>query len=207
MEIRFAKPEDTLAILKLLEQIGKVHYDLRPDIFQSHAQKYGASQVLDRLANPETPTFVAVEGEKVLGYSFCEMKVFHQHPVMKDRKEMFLEDLCVDESARGQGIGKALYEALEKILALQNILNLNACIGYPELEDEHLTKNSVQFHERMGYRFVGEFYKCGYKFGRWYNMVWMEKHIGEHPDVPLSVKRFDEIRKTFAENMQFYEKR
>ena len=45
----------------------------------------------------------------MLGYSFCEMKVFHQHPVMKDRKEMFLEDLCVDESARGQGVATALY--------------------------------------------------------------------------------------------------
>lgn len=107
--------------------------------------------------------------------------------------------MYVHKEQKKTGIGKELYEALEKCLAMQNILNLNACIAYTEKKDPYLTKNSVQFHEHLGYRFVGEFYKCGYKFGRWYNMVWMEKHIGEHPDVPLSVKRFDEIRKTFAE--------
>ena len=109
MEIRFAKPEDALQILGLLEQIGQVHYHIRPDIFQASAQKYGASQVLARMTNPETPTFVAVEDGKVLGYSFCEIKRFCGHPVMADRKEMFLEDLCVDESARGKGVGRALH--------------------------------------------------------------------------------------------------
>ena len=60
------------------------------------------------------------------------------------------------------------------------ILNLYACIGYPIAEDEYLNKNSVEFHTRLGYTKVGEFYKCGYKFGRWYNMIWMEKIIGKH---------------------------
>jgi ribosomal protein S18 acetylase RimI-like enzyme len=143
MKIRFAKPEDTLAILKLLEQIGKVHYDLRPDIFQSHAQKYGASQVLDRLANPETPTFVAVEGEKVLGYSFCEIKTFSQHPVMKDRKEMFLEDLCVDESVRGQGVGKALYEYVCKYAREEGCHNLTLHVWSDNA-------GAVAFYEKMG---------------------------------------------------------
>lgn len=100
----------------------------------------------------------------------------------------------VREDQKNSGVGKALYMALEQILAEQNILNLNACIGYPEVEDEYLTKNSVQFHEHMGYRFVGEFYKCGYKFGRWYNMVWMEKHIGEHLDDQPAIKKFDDVR-------------
>lgn len=105
----------------------------------------------------------------------------------------------VREDQKNSGVGKALYMALEQILAEQNILNLNACIGYPEVEDEYLTKNSVQFHEHMGYRFVGEFYKCGYKFGRWYNMVWMEKHIGEHLDDQPAIKKFDDVRIAVAE--------
>ncbi|MDO5291331.1 MAG: GNAT family N-acetyltransferase [bacterium] len=102
--------------------------------------------------------------------------------------------IYVRKDVKKSGLGKELYHALENALALQNILNLNACIGYPEVEDEYLTKNSVQFHEHLGYRFVGEFYQCGYKFKRWYNMVWMEKQLGEHKEVPLPVKRFDEIR-------------
>lgn len=96
------------------------------------------------------------------------------------------------------GVGRELYETLEKLLALQNIQNLNACIAYLDIEDQYLTHNSVRFHEHMGYRLVGEFYQCGYKGGRWYNMVWMEKHIGRHEDVPPAVRRFDEIRELAA---------
>ena len=84
---------------------------------------------------------------------------------------------------------------MERILKLQNILNLNACIAYPEVEDEYLTKNSVEFHQHLGYELIGEFHKCGYKFNRWYNMVWMEKHIGEHSEEPLPVIPFREMKK------------
>ena len=59
-------------------------------------------------------------------------------------------------------------------------MNLYACIGDPLTEDEYLTKNSEQFHRHLGYRKIGEFHKCSYKFNRWYNMIWMEKMIGEH---------------------------
>ncbi len=101
--------------------------------------------------------------------------------------------IYVSELQKGEGIGKALYKALEEQLSRQHILNLNACIAYPEPEDEHLTKDSVRFHTHLGYRMVGEFYQCGYKFDRWYNMVWMEKHIGAHPSNPAKVIWFSEL--------------
>ena len=88
--------------------------------------------------------------------------------------------IYVDRHARRQGYGRKLYEALEEELKAQGILNLYACIGDPVAEDEYLTKNSEQFHRHLGFSKVGEFHKCGYKFGRWYNMIWMEKMIGEH---------------------------
>ena len=78
------------------------------------------------------------------------------------------------------GLGKRLYEELTARLKEMGILNLYACIGYPQDEDEYLTKNSAEFHAHMGFQIVGEFHKCGYKFDRWYNMIWMEKIIGEH---------------------------
>lgn len=102
--------------------------------------------------------------------------------------------IYVSKTARKKGFGRELYTALENALALQNIINLNACIAYPIVEDEYLTQNSVQYHEHLGYRVVGEFHKCGYKFARWYNMVWMEKYISGHPEHPSQVLRFDEIR-------------
>ena len=83
-----------------------------------------------------------------------------------------------------------LYEAIEAISRQQNILNLNACIAYPRKEDEHLTKNSVEFHAHLGYKKVGIFHKCAYKFGTWYDMVWMEKIIGEHKADQPAVKAY-----------------
>lgn len=107
--------------------------------------------------------------------------------------------IYVERTARNKGIGRKLYAALEHALALQNIINLNACIGCPIIEDEYLTKDSVQFHEHLGYRLVGEFHKCGYKFGNWYNMVWMEKCISTHPEHPLPVLTFNQIRENLKQ--------
>ena len=76
---------------------------------------------------------------------------------------------------KGIGIGTALYDKLEKILKRQNILNMNACIACTEIEDEYLTNASIRYHEHLGYRMVGWFTNCGYKFHRWYNLAWMEK--------------------------------
>lgn len=88
--------------------------------------------------------------------------------------------IYLDHNERKNGMGRMLYVALEEKLKEMGILNMYACIGYPDEEDEYLTKNSALFHEHLGFAKVGEFHKCGYKFGRWYNMIWMEKIIGEH---------------------------
>ena len=86
----------------------------------------------------------------------------------------------IERGATKCGLGRALYETLEHDLRRMGILNLYVCIAYPETEDEYLTYNSADFHARLGYTKVGEFHKCGCKFGRWYNMIWMKKIIGEH---------------------------
>ena len=94
----------------------------------------------------------------------------------------------VRENLKKSGIGRALYTALEKELSAQGNLNLNACIAFPETEDEYLTTDSVKFHKKMGFETAGRFHKCGCKFGRWYDMVWMEKLIGEHVENPPAVR-------------------
>ena len=90
-------------------------------------------------------------------------------------------------NAQKQGMGRLLYEALENVLKKMGIVNLYACISYPEENDKYLTTNSADFHSHLGYIKAGEFHKCGYKFGKWYNMIWMEKIIGEHNDEQLPV--------------------
>lgn len=128
------------------------------------------------------PYLVAeVQGE-IVGYAYTGPFVGRAAYAWAAETTIYLK-----ENKKKMGIGRKLYTALEEISKAQNILNLNACIGYPETEDEYLTKNSMQFHQHLGFRLVGKFNQCGYKFGRWYSMVWMEKIIGSHtsPQPPV----------------------
>lgn len=102
--------------------------------------------------------------------------------------------IYLDCGARKCGLGRALYEAMEKALREMGILNLYACIGYPDRDDEYLTTNSADFHAHLGYKTVGEFHQCGYKFGRWYDMIWMEKIIGEHKEGQPEVVPYPELQ-------------
>lgn len=121
------------------------------------------------------PYLVLEENGVVRGYAYAG--VFKDREAYDRSCEM---TIYLEHGAEGRGYGRLLYEVLEKDLKDRGILNLYACIGDPVTEDEYLTKNSEQFHRHLGYRKVGEFHKCGYKFDRWYNMIWMEKMIGEH---------------------------
>ncbi len=94
--------------------------------------------------------------------------------------------IYIRRDAHRRGFGRALYAALEDKLASMGILNAYACIAFPEQEDEYLTCDSRRFHERMGYRLCGTFRRCASKFGRWYDMIWMEKFLGEHRLHPVS---------------------
>ena len=109
MEIRFAKNSDIPGLIGLLKQVGRVHHEIRPDIFRADAQKYDEAALAQLLQDPTRPIFVALE-EKILGYCFCILEETRDHPVLMDEKTLYIDDLCVDENCRGQHVGKALYE-------------------------------------------------------------------------------------------------
>ena len=96
-------------MLALLQQVGQVHHDIRPDLFRDGAQKYDAEALKAILADPDRPIFIAETDGKVAGYCFCIRKAIAENPVLTTRKELYIDDLCVEESLRGQGIAKALY--------------------------------------------------------------------------------------------------
>lgn len=131
------------------------------------------------------PYLVAERDGEITGYAYAG--IFNERPAADWAVETAV---YVERSRRRSGAGRALYNALEEMLLRQNILNVNACIACPEAEDEYLTYDSIRFHEHMGYRMAGRFHQCGYKFGRWYDLVWMEKHLGEHTAKPEMVKWF-----------------
>lgn len=128
------------------------------------------------------PYLVAeLDGEPV-GYAYAS--TFIPRPAYDWSVEV---TIYIKESCTGQGIGRKLYDTLESCLIEQNIYNVNACIAFTDHQDPYVTNRSMEFHEHMGYRLVGKFTNSGYKFGRWYDMIWMEKILNPHPASPEPV--------------------
>ncbi len=116
------------------------------------------------------PYLVIEEDHGIQGYAYAGP--FHSRAAYSHCCEL---SIYLDRGARGCGYGRKLYEALEEALRKSGFLNLYACIGDPIAEDETLTRNSEQFHQHLGFTKVGTFHRCGWKFDRWYNMIYMEK--------------------------------
>ena len=135
------------------------------------------SEMASRMENTlrRYPYLVVEEDGVIQGY--CYAGPFIRRAAYDHAAEL---SIYLDRSARRRGYGRALYEAMEDRLHSMGIINLYACIGDPIEEDQYLTRDSERFHRRMGFEKVGTFHRCGRKFGRWYNMIWMEKIIGEH---------------------------
>lgn len=108
------------------------------------------------------PYLVAEQQNKILGYAYAGP--FHERAAYDWAVET---SIYVDQTQRHTGIGRLLHDTLEHTLQAQGILNMNACIACTSKEDPHLDNNSIEFHTHMGYRLVGEFYQCGYKFHTW----------------------------------------
>lgn len=144
------------------------------------------------------PYLVAEQNGRIVGYAYAGP--LHERAAYDWAVET---SIYVRMDAKGQGIGKKLYDELENWLGRQHIVCVNACIAYPDQKpDKYLTKDSVAFHEHLGYRMVGEFHRCAYKFDRWYNMVWMEKSLCERPEHPEPVIWFSKLRKNAAKRQE-----
>ena len=171
MIVRKAVPEDAEKLLKIYSYyVEHTAITFEYDVPSSDDFRNRIETTLQNY-----PYLVLEENGKLLGYAYAGP--FKSRAAYARSCEV---TIYLYRDAKGHGHGRLLYEALEKELQNMGILNLYACIADPVAEDEYLTKNSEQFHSHMGYTKVGEFHKCGYKFQRWYNMIWMEKFIGEH---------------------------
>ncbi len=188
MKIRTASIEDAQALLDIY-----AYYVEKTAITFEYVVP-GLEEFQGRINNilEKYPYIVAVNDERIVGYAYAN--TFKARAAYDWAVEM---TIYVEHDYVNQGIGKQLYITMETLLKLQGITNLNACISYPDIEDEYLDKNSVSFHQHMGYTLVGQFHQCGYKFNRWYSMVWMEKMIGEHVSNQPDIKPFREIESLY----------
>ena len=143
------------------------------------------SEFSERIAriSAKYPYIKAVESGQVIGYAYAGC--------FKGREayDWSVEStIYIRKNSRRSGIGKLLYDRLEQSLADMGILNMNACIASPVRESRYLNDDSLRFHRALGFTEVGCFHHSGYKFGQWFDMVWMEKMIGDHTATPPDVR-------------------
>ena len=110
MEIRLANNSDIPGMIELLKQVGQVHHEIRPDLFRCGAQKYSEADLEALLRDHDRPVFVGVEDGRMLGYCFCIIEEVKDHPVLRDVRSLYIDDLCVDERIRGRHVGSRLYD-------------------------------------------------------------------------------------------------
>lgn len=142
--VRRAEIKDIPRVLELLVQVDMVHHNGRPDLFKGPATKYNAKELEEIFTNDETPTFVCVnESDVALGHAFTIRKQVVGDSVLTDVRTLYIDDICVDESARGQGVGKMLYDHVIDFARQQGIYNvtLNVWTCNP---------GAMKFYEAMG---------------------------------------------------------
>lgn len=137
------------------------------------------------------PYLVAEDKGEIIGYSYAGR--FHPRSAFGWDVEM---TVYLKQEARRAGVGRQLYAQMEEILREQGIVRAISLIVKPE--DEYSDYNSIQFHEKMGYRYAGELKDCGYKFHRWYTLVYMDKQIGVTQENMVPVRDFAAVREKFG---------
>ena len=141
--VRKAKVEDIQSILELLVQVDMVHHNGRPDLFKGPTTKYNADELKSIIGNDSTPVFVYEDDDKILGHMFCIFKQEKDDSVLTDIKTLYIDDICVDENARGLGVGRELFEYIKGYARDEGFYNitLNVWCCNPD---------AMKFYEAMG---------------------------------------------------------
>ena len=148
--IRRAEEKDTDRVLDLLSQVLWVHHHGRPDIFKPDATKYSRVELLKMFRNDDDPVFVwADENDVAQGYCFCQTEQHVGHAVLTDIRTLYIDDLCVEETMRGRGIGKALYDYAAAYAREKNYYNLTLRVW-------NLNEPAMRFYKALGLKTQNE---------------------------------------------------
>ena len=139
--IRRAEPGDRNRIMELLEQVNRVHYEGRPDLFRP-GTKYSEEELALLMGMEDRPIFVYAEEGQVLGYAFCILQRPNSR-LMTDIRTLYIDDLCVDERCRGKHIGRRLYEYVKEYARSLGCYNLTLNVWA-------LNGPAMAFYEKCG---------------------------------------------------------
>ena len=144
MIIRRAQLTDMKGINKLLKQVLMVHHNGRPDLFKADVKKYTDEELAAIIGDDSRPIFVALdEQDEVVGYAFCIYQQYVNNNILTDVKTLYIDDLCVDEGARGQHIGTQLYEYVLAFAKEQNYYNVTLNVW-------SCNESAMKFYEKCG---------------------------------------------------------
>jgi len=113
------------------------------------------------------PYLVAVDGDKVLGFAYCNW--FKPRPAYRFSAE---DSIYLAPEANGQGLGRLLLTELMAQAEKAGVRKLIAVIG------DSANAASIGVHRSAGFVHVGTLKSCGWKFDRWLDVVMMDKALG-----------------------------
>lgn len=140
-KVRFANEKDIPEIIELLKQVCKVHHDGRPDLFKL-TTKYNEDELREIIKNPETPVFVCEDG-RILGHGFCVLQRAENTRLLTDILTLYIDDICVDESARGMNVGRAIYEHITQFAREKGCYNITLNVW-------SCNPSAMRFYEKLG---------------------------------------------------------
>lgn len=162
MEIRLAETKDLLGILEIL------NYEIQNSTSVYDVLKRNEEFIQTWFSEKNRlgfPVFVAVEKDAVLGYGTYGK--YRPHDGFRYTVE---HSIYISADNRGKGVGKLL---MQELINSAKKLGFHAIIAGIDAEN---TK-SCEFHEDFGFEEVGRLKEVGYKFGRWLDLVFMQKML------------------------------
>ena len=144
LTVRKATEKDIPKILDLLVQVKMVHHNGRPDIFKGSTTKYDEEELRAVIHNEETPVFVCVDETNIpLGHAFCIHRQVVGDSVLTDVRTLYIDDICVDNDARGKHVGKTLYDYVVAYAKKQGFYNVTLNVWT-------CNQAAMKFYEAMG---------------------------------------------------------
>lgn len=144
--IRNAEIGDNIRIRPLQEEIARLHYLGRPDLFREDTRYYSKEAFQAKLANPDHFIYIAEDLDgSVVGYAFAWVIRHRGHPAYRDFDTFYIDDICVSERVRRQGVGKMLFARCSEKARELRCYNI-------ELGVWGFNRDAIAFYERCGLR-------------------------------------------------------
>ena len=145
MITRSVNEKDIPEVARLLMHVHGVHSEKRPDIFKRGSRKYTDKELKELFKNDLYRIFVAEDGGKIAGYIFCILEVTENDKSLADRKNLYIDDLCVDPSYQRRGVGTLLLERARACAREEkcNSVTLNVW---------QLNEGAMKFYEKAGFK-------------------------------------------------------